>query len=77
MASAQFLSLSLEAMDQKIMVVDADERVILSNQHACKLTGVPARFLAARPSVERVFSYQSDAGEFGDLDAAAMARMRS
>ena len=58
MASAQFLSLTLETMDQGIMVIDSDERVILFNQNACQLTGVPARILAARPSVERVFSYQ-------------------
>ena len=56
-ASAQFLSLTLETMDQGIMVIDSDERVILFNQNACQLTGVPARFSDPAKSVERVFKY--------------------
>ena len=65
------LELTLDHMNQGIMVVDADQNVALINRQVVKLLGLPEDLLGRRPKFQDVLAYQRASGEF-DLNRAAL-----
>jgi PAS domain S-box-containing protein len=58
------LEATLDNMDQGLIVLDADHRIVLHNQRTSDLLGLPADLLASRPLFEDVRRFQAQAGDF-------------
>ncbi|MDQ7955027.1 MAG: PAS-domain containing protein [Pseudomonadota bacterium] len=69
---SSMLELTLERMDQGLMMVNADQVVELCNRRAMELLDLPEALMASRPSFQRVLQYQVDRGEFDRADPAVM-----
>jgi PAS domain S-box-containing protein len=67
LANADFLSLTLETIDQGVLVVDKAEQIVLFSSHACALTGVTAGFLENRPTLSALYERQKANGEFANV----------
>jgi diguanylate cyclase (GGDEF)-like protein len=70
------LELTLDHMNQGIMVVDASEDVVLINRQVVRLLGLPSDLLGRQPKFSEVVAYQRASGEFSDGDAAVDPRVR-
>jgi len=67
------LETTLGHMDQGIMMVDADQTVVVCNGRAMDMLGLPRELMDAKPRFSEVVAHQAAAGEFrlpGALDAA-------
>ena len=62
------LELTLETMDQGIILLNQDARTILHNAKAAKLFGVPEEMLARGANSHEMFAYQTEQGEFDRID---------
>ncbi|MCW2246262.1 PAS domain S-box-containing protein [Azospirillum fermentarium] len=60
------LQITLDNVEQGIVMADAGLRVVMSNRRAADLLNVPADFLAAGPTYAEVIRRQQDNGEFAD-----------
>jgi diguanylate cyclase (GGDEF)-like protein len=69
------LGLTLDHMNQGIMMVDANSQVALMNRQLAKLLGLPERFLRGRPKFEDIVAYQRDSGEFSTSGAVVDPRV--
>jgi diguanylate cyclase (GGDEF)-like protein len=69
---SSMLELTLERMDQGLMMVNADQVVELCNRRAMELLDLPEALMASRPSFQRVLQYQMDRREFDRADPAVM-----
>jgi diguanylate cyclase (GGDEF)-like protein/PAS domain S-box-containing protein len=58
------LKATLDNMNQGLIVVDEAGTLPICNRRATELLGLPAKFMASRPSAEEVVSYQTARGEF-------------
>jgi diguanylate cyclase (GGDEF)-like protein len=58
------LELTLDHMNQGIMVVDANEDVVLINRQMVRLLGLPPDLLGRKPKFSEVVEYQRASGEF-------------
>ncbi|HEX2555298.1 MAG TPA: PAS domain S-box protein [Microvirga sp.] len=67
---------AVEAMDQGLMLIDADERVPVCNRRAVELLDLPADLMAANPAFDAVRRHQLATGEFtrAGEDILALAR---
>ncbi|ACL57968.1 ATP-binding protein [Methylobacterium nodulans] len=72
-ASADLLAVTLENMDQGLMMVDADDRVQVCNRRALELLDLPAAFMAQKPTFTAVRNYQLAQNEFVRSDDAFRA----
>ena len=70
------LELTLDHMNQGIMVVDADQNVALINRQVVKLLGLPEDLLGRRPKFKEVLAYQHASGEFDHNHAALEPQVR-
>jgi diguanylate cyclase (GGDEF)-like protein len=70
------LELTLDHMNQGIMVVDAGEDVVLINRQMVRLLGLPADLLGRQPKFSEVVAYQRASGEFSDGDATVDPQVR-
>jgi PAS domain-containing protein len=70
------LELTLDHMNQGIMVVDADQNVALMNRQVVKLLGLPEALLGRRPKFQDVLAYQRASGEFDANRAAVDPQVR-
>ena len=66
MQTSALLKTTLESIDQGLMVVSADGRIEICNVKASELLGIPADYLAAKPTTRDVLELQWQAGEFED-----------
>jgi diguanylate cyclase (GGDEF)-like protein len=71
------LELTLDHMNQGIMVVDTDRTVSLINRQVIKLLGLPEDLLGRRPKFDEVLAYQRASGEFNDDRAVVDPNVRS
>ena len=62
--STALLRVTLDNMDQGLLMVGADDRVQVVNRRALELLGLPEAFMARKPSQLEVREYQMAAGEF-------------
>lgn len=69
---SSMLELTLDRMDQGLMMVNADHVVELCNRRAMELLDLPEALLASRPSFQRVLQHQLDRSEFKRADPAVM-----
>jgi len=69
------LGLTLDHMNQGIMMVDADSNVALMNRQLVKLLGLPDRFLTGRPKFDEIVAYQRASGEFNASGAVVDPRV--
>ena len=58
--------ITLEHMDQGIMMVDQTGAVVLSNQKVWELLNMPPEFMATHPKFRDVVAFQQRTGEFHD-----------
>lgn len=72
---AEFLSLTMENMDQGLLVLDEDERVVLYNNRACELIGASSEFLKNAPTNRELFKHQKSLGEFANVDEMEIAAL--
>jgi diguanylate cyclase (GGDEF)-like protein len=70
------LELTLDHMNQGIMVVDANEDVVLINRQVVRLLGLPPDLIGRKPKFSDVVAYQRASGEFNDGDAAVDPQVR-
>jgi diguanylate cyclase (GGDEF)-like protein len=72
------LALTLENINQGIIMVDAQHELAQINRQAVKLLGLPEEFLTRRPKFQEVVSFQAASGEFGsDLGTLPPALRKS
>lgn len=61
------LKVTLDNMDQGLMMVDVDGRVSICNQRALDLLDLPAALMASQPRFGEVMAYQARHGDFEEL----------
>ena len=69
---SSMLELTLERMDQGLMMVNAEGIVELCNRRAMELLDLPEALMASRPSFQRVLQHQLDRREFDRADPSVM-----
>jgi diguanylate cyclase (GGDEF)-like protein len=62
------LEITLENMDQGLIMFDADVRAQVFNRRALELLDLPPALLLSRPRFEDIRRYEFDRGEFGKID---------
>lgn len=62
------LELTLETMEQGIILLDENAKTILYNAKAARLFGVPEDMLARGADSHEIFAYQNEHGEFDKID---------
>lgn len=62
------LQITLDNVDQGVLMVDRDLRLVLYNRRAAELLNVPTEFLESRPSYPEIVDLQHDRGEFAEGD---------
>ena len=62
------LELTLETMEQGIILLDGNAKTILHNAKAAHLFGVPEDMLARGADSQEIFAYQNERGEFDAID---------
>lgn len=70
------LHLTLEHIDQGIVMVDAEKNVALMNRQAVSMLGLPEKLVARRPPFAEVVAYQWSQGEYGPDGMAVDANIR-
>jgi diguanylate cyclase (GGDEF)-like protein/PAS domain S-box-containing protein len=65
------LRVTLDNMDQGLLMFDADDTVQVCNRRAADLLGLPADLLASKPRFTDLIAYQRASGEFDGLPEAA------
>ena len=60
------LEVTLERMEQGVMMVNADRVVEVCNRRAIELLDLPIELMASKPSFEQVLGYQWSTDEFAD-----------
>jgi diguanylate cyclase (GGDEF)-like protein len=70
------LDLILDHINQGIMMVDADDQVVLMNRQMVRLLGLPERMLVQRPTFGELVSYQRASGEFDHDNASIEPHIR-
>ncbi|MEO8135439.1 MAG: diguanylate cyclase, partial [Betaproteobacteria bacterium] len=58
------LNLTLERMEQGIMLMNAERQVLVCNRRAIELLGLPEELMASRPSFDAVLAWQISQDEF-------------
>jgi signal transduction histidine kinase/CheY-like chemotaxis protein/HPt (histidine-containing phosphotransfer) domain-containing protein len=64
---SELLEATLENMSQGIMMVNADQRIQVANQHLIAMLDLPESLLASRPLFTEVLHYLRSRGEFGAI----------
>ncbi|GIK25094.1 MAG: hypothetical protein BroJett006_13400 [Betaproteobacteria bacterium] len=72
----QVLRTTLETMSQGVSVVDADLRLIGHNQRLLELLDFPPSLIHEGTTLEDVFRFNAERGEYGPGDVAAQVRER-
>jgi PAS domain S-box-containing protein len=62
------LELTLETMEQGIILLDSDANTTLYNNKAAELFGLPESMLARGANSHEIFAYQTENGEFDKID---------
>lgn len=62
----RILQATLENLDQGILMVDGERRLMVYNRRLGELFDLPESFLASRPSYDDIIRYQVEQGEFAD-----------
>jgi diguanylate cyclase (GGDEF)-like protein len=70
------LELTLDHMNQGIIVCDADMNVAMMNRQVVKLLGLPEELLGRRVTFGDVLAYQRTSGEFDDNHAVVEPQVR-
>jgi PAS domain S-box-containing protein len=65
---SELLETTLENMEQGLVMIDADERVVVCNQRAIDLMGFPADLMATCPNFREVRRRQAENGEYVSSD---------
>jgi PAS domain S-box-containing protein len=68
--AAALLRVTLENMDQGLIMFDASDTIQVFNNRAAELLGLPAEFLAERPSFREVTQLQQSIDDFAKSDEA-------
>jgi PAS domain S-box-containing protein len=68
-AKSRLIESTLENMDQGLIMIDADGRVVVCNRRAIDLIGFPAELMARQPHFREVRRYQMENREFAQSDA--------
>lgn len=63
---ARYLELTLESMDEGLLLIDADFKVILQNQNLSNVLDIPENFLAAGDTLQKLVDYQIEHGEYDE-----------
>lgn len=72
---------ALELLDQGISIMDADFKLIYCNNRVARMLDLPARMVTPGTSLETIFHYNAERGEYGpgspeDIVLARMAMLR-
>ncbi len=65
-AKSRTLEITLERMEQGVMMVNNDRMVEVCNRRAIELLGLPVALMASKPSFAQVLEYQWSTEEFAD-----------
>lgn len=60
------LAAALRHLNQGILMVDAEQRVVVCNERAATMLDLPPDLLAVNPKFDDLIAYQKDNGEFAD-----------
>ncbi len=69
--NAAMLKVTLDSMDQGLVMSDPDGRVRVFNRRALDLLGLPAALMASQPQLSEVAAFQQRHGEYGIWEDAA------
>ncbi|HEY0182019.1 MAG TPA: ATP-binding protein [Rhodopila sp.] len=72
-AKSQVLETTLRYMDQGIVMITAERRIVAWNARAAALLDLPETLLARQPLVDEVRTYQAEIGEFSETPEALRA----
>ena len=67
--SARLLKTTLNNMDQGLILVDAEQRIVLYNNRMSPLLDLPEALLASKPMLRELIDYQLQNGAFVDADS--------
>jgi signal transduction histidine kinase/DNA-binding NarL/FixJ family response regulator/HPt (histidine-containing phosphotransfer) domain-containing protein len=67
---SEFLAVTLENVEQGIIMIDPDQRVRVCNQRAMRMLDLDPDFMAGHPTIEAVVAEQFRMGEFAKTDEA-------
>lgn len=70
------LETTLNAMNQGLIVIDADGRVPVSNSQARRMLALPDALMDRHPTIDEVFATQERAGEFVGMTAGAVRLLK-
>lgn len=76
-AQSQVLHTTLETMDQGLMMIDAQNRVVLCNHQAIDMLDLPASLMARQPDFADVVALQRARGEFEATEPPVMQMLES
>jgi diguanylate cyclase (GGDEF)-like protein len=65
---SSILQTTLDWMAQGILMIDADNKVVVYNRRVVELLELPEEMLARRPSLAEILAYQTERGEFEGCD---------
>ena len=71
----QQLELTLNSMEQGIILLDPDDRTVFYNDRAADMLGVPVAMLARGATSRETSTYQADNGEFDSMNDATRAAL--
>jgi PAS domain S-box-containing protein len=69
------LEVTLDSMDQGLIMVDAEGTLPVFNRRATELLGLPAEMMNSRPTVHEVRAYQLAQGEFHNASAELQSKL--
>ena len=71
----QLLKNSLDNMEQGILVMDKDDRIVLYNNRVCQLLEMPGSYFDTLPTNSEFWQHQADTGEFTTLTPEQRAEL--
>lgn len=76
-SQANLIKVTLDNMDQGLMLIEADNTVPICNERAMELLDLPAELMASRPRFLDVLRYQTSRNDFGRSDELLKAFVAS
>jgi signal transduction histidine kinase len=71
------LQVTLDHMDQGLIMIGADGTIPVCNQRSIELLGLPAELMESRPGFDEIIRYQVRCGEFAGLDPELRAMLQT
>lgn len=72
----ELLKVTLDNMDQGLIVVDGDGRLPICNARALQLLNLPKDLMQSQPHADEVIAFQEKRGDFSDLSKDVLSRVK-